>query len=149
MAFGNATKGYVKKHSGSGGGGGTSNYNDLSNKPSINGVTLSGNKTSEDLNIKSVRTFEYVGTGTNTNTLTIPNLSNENMIFIKSVGHDSSNFYTHAYGDINFMQVDYRGAQSSSNYLDCSYENGVLTIQGTDYVQTMNALNTDYIMYIL
>lgn len=51
MAFGNATKGYVKKHSGGGGGGGTSNYNDLSNKPSINGVTLSGNKTSADLNI--------------------------------------------------------------------------------------------------
>ena len=51
MAFGNATKGYVKKHSGGGGDGGTSNYNDLSNKPSINGVTLSGNKTSEDLNI--------------------------------------------------------------------------------------------------
>lgn len=51
MAFGNATKGYVKKHSGGGGGGGTSNYNDLSNKPQINGVTLSGNKTSEDLGI--------------------------------------------------------------------------------------------------
>ena len=51
MAFGNATKGYVRTHSGGGGGGGTSNYNDLSNKPSINGVTLSGNKTSEDLGI--------------------------------------------------------------------------------------------------
>lgn len=50
MAFGNATKGYVKKHSG-GGGGGTTNYSELSNKPQINGVTLDGNKTSEDLNI--------------------------------------------------------------------------------------------------
>ncbi len=36
---------------GGGGGGGTSNYNDLSNKPSINGVTLSGNKTTEDLGL--------------------------------------------------------------------------------------------------
>lgn len=149
MAFGNATKGYVKKHSGGGGGGGTSNYNELSNKPKINGVELIGNKTSEDLNIKSVRTFEYVGTGENTNILSIPNLTNENLIFIKSVGRDSSNYYTHAYGDINFMQVDYRGTQSSTNYLDCSYENGVLTIQGTDYVQTMNAVNTNYIMFIL
>lgn len=51
MAFGNATKGYVKKHSGGGGGGGTTNYNDLSNQPQINGVTLTGNKTSEDLHI--------------------------------------------------------------------------------------------------
>lgn len=38
-----------------GGGGGTSDYTDLSNKPSINSVTLSGNKTSGDLNL--------VGTG--------------------------------------------------------------------------------------
>lgn len=33
------------------GGGGTTDYTDLTNKPSINGVTLSGNKTSEDLGI--------------------------------------------------------------------------------------------------
>ena len=35
-----------------GGSGGTSNYNDLSNKPSINGVTLTGDKTTEDLQIE-------------------------------------------------------------------------------------------------
>lgn len=34
-----------------GGGGGTSDYNDLNNKPSINGVELSGNKTSVQLGI--------------------------------------------------------------------------------------------------
>lgn len=31
------------------GGGGTSNYNDLNNKPRMNGVTLAGNKSTEDL----------------------------------------------------------------------------------------------------
>lgn len=36
---------------GSGGGGGTTNYNQLTNKPSINGVTLQGNKTTSDLNL--------------------------------------------------------------------------------------------------
>ena len=36
-----------------GGSGGTSNYNDLTNKPSINGVTLSGNKTTSDLGINA------------------------------------------------------------------------------------------------
>lgn len=51
MAFGNATKGYVRAHSSGGGGGGTSDYSQLTNKPSINGVTLSGNKTSADLGI--------------------------------------------------------------------------------------------------
>ena len=30
-------------------GGGTSDYNSLLNKPSINGITLEGNKTTEDL----------------------------------------------------------------------------------------------------
>lgn len=33
------------------GGGGTSDYEDLENKPSINGVTLEGNLTTEDLDI--------------------------------------------------------------------------------------------------
>ena len=37
--------------SGGGGGGGTTNYNLLSNKPSINGHELMGNKTSADLEI--------------------------------------------------------------------------------------------------
>ena len=37
-----------------GGGGDTKDYNDLENKPQINGVTLAGNKTSEDLGIYSL-----------------------------------------------------------------------------------------------
>ena len=32
---------------------GSTNYNDLSNKPQINGVTLSGNKTTSDLHIEA------------------------------------------------------------------------------------------------
>lgn len=40
-------------------GGGTSDYTDLSNKPSINSVTLSGNKTSADLGIPEVFIAEY------------------------------------------------------------------------------------------
>lgn len=35
-----------------GGSGGTSNYNELSNKPSINDITLTGNKTSADLGLQ-------------------------------------------------------------------------------------------------
>ena len=37
----------------SGGGSGSTNYNELTNKPQINGTTLSGNKTSEDLGLAS------------------------------------------------------------------------------------------------
>lgn len=43
---------YVKAH---GGEGGTSNYNDLTNKPQINGNTLTGNKTSANLEIHDVK----------------------------------------------------------------------------------------------
>ena len=59
MAFGNATKGYVKSHSG-GGGGGTSNYNNLSNKPQINGVELTGNKTSGDLHLGGISFIDKI-----------------------------------------------------------------------------------------
>lgn len=53
------------KHSG-GGSGGTTNYNDLTNKPSINGVPLEGNKTSADLNIQSQTTQTDHGTSDTT-----------------------------------------------------------------------------------
>ena len=79
MAFGNATKGYVKKHSG---GGGTSNYNDISNKPSINGVTLSGNKTSEELNIGGGG-FSFTEITKVNSDFTIDNVNNITGIYIE------------------------------------------------------------------
>ena len=45
------TFGIPRGADGSGGGGGTGDYNDLSNKPSIGGVTLSGNKTPAQLGL--------------------------------------------------------------------------------------------------
>lgn len=39
----------------------TSNYNDLANKPSINGVTLQGALTSEDLHIEASASFPEEG----------------------------------------------------------------------------------------
>ena len=42
--------------------GGTSDYNDLENKPKINGVTLSGNKTSSELGLTGDKTFVYYQT---------------------------------------------------------------------------------------
>ena len=56
------------KNSG-GGTGGTTNYNDLTNKPTINGVTLEGNKTSADLNIQSQTIQTDHGTADTTFTL--------------------------------------------------------------------------------
>lgn len=42
---------HLEESGGGGGGGGTDDYNDLSNKPSINGVTLIGNKTTSQIGI--------------------------------------------------------------------------------------------------
>ena len=46
------------RQEGSGGGEGTDNYNDLNNKPKINGHTLSGNKTASDLGLASAEDLE-------------------------------------------------------------------------------------------
>lgn len=45
-------KNYTDDHGGSGG---TSDYNELSHQPQINGVTLKGNKTSADLGINPIK----------------------------------------------------------------------------------------------
>lgn len=50
----------------SGGGGGTSDYNDLTNKPAINGVEVSGNKTSADYKISAEVTQVDHGTADTT-----------------------------------------------------------------------------------
>lgn len=42
-----------------GGGGGTTDYNQLVNKPSINGVTLVGNVTSDDIKVEQGNTMTY------------------------------------------------------------------------------------------
>lgn len=47
------------------GGGGTNDYTDLTNKPSVNGVTLSGNKTSADLGLQSALTFTSTPSASN------------------------------------------------------------------------------------
>ena len=47
-------EGIFKKDKSGSGGGGTTNYNDLSNKPKINNIELSGNKTSEDLGLVGI-----------------------------------------------------------------------------------------------
>lgn len=49
-------------HSGGGGGGGSDNYNDLSNKPSINDVQLAGNKTAEQLKLVDLKGIQAFAT---------------------------------------------------------------------------------------
>ena len=44
----------IALYGGGSGSGGTTDYNALTNKPSINGITLTGNKTSIDLGINAI-----------------------------------------------------------------------------------------------
>ena len=46
-----AAKAYTDKNAGGGGTGGTTNYNQLTNLPRINGIELTGNKTSAELGL--------------------------------------------------------------------------------------------------
>ena len=129
MAFGNATKGYVRAHSGGGGGGGTSNYNQLSNKPQINGVELSGNKSSSDLGISGVNFTDvtsHIASGID--------ISNINGVLIIGEWFDSANnkhwSFSSAYPTAllsadNVLNVS---DDKSSIYVDVSVNNNIVTL---------------------
>lgn len=59
MAFKGITAFVLNKANGGGGGGGTTNYNELTNQPQINGHTLTGNQTSEQLDIDTSISATY------------------------------------------------------------------------------------------
>jgi hypothetical protein len=54
------TTSYLLGKKAGGGSGGTSNYNELTNKPSINGVELAGNKSTSNLGILEVITSQEI-----------------------------------------------------------------------------------------
>ena len=57
-------KKYTDESGGGGGGSGTSNYNQLTNLPQINGVTLSGNKTAAELSLATSTDVPAAATAT-------------------------------------------------------------------------------------
>lgn len=70
---------------------GTNNYNNLSNKPSINDVVLEGNKTSEDLGIDTPTTLFESATGTQSE-ITL-SASNTNYKSIEIIFKNNDNSY--------------------------------------------------------
>lgn len=95
MAFGNATKGYIRQHSG-GGGGGSSDYNNLLNKPQINGVELSGNKTTSDLGISGATVSTLYQASTTEQVATIELASpytNYDFLIVQGYYSDTTNRY--------------------------------------------------------
>lgn len=142
-----------------GGGGGTSNYNSLENKPQINGVTLSGDKSTEDLiPIGDGLSFNADGeleaavgntTETSINSVSVsPSLSidNEGYIHFNSGTYSAVNVVskvntevsliltvTNGYGTAmdNLLAKTIRSYDSSGNYTDYSIETGVTSVDVT------------------
>lgn len=115
-----------------GGGGGTSDYTALSNKPQINGVELSGNKTSAELGVKddfsfnaplvqtSVTVQNYGGIIYSDNQVTIPYNSNRFNVF--SRGTNTLDCY-----DLNYVngEIDW----SNARYVDVPIiDNGLIGV---------------------
>lgn len=118
---------------GGGGGGGTSNYNQLSNKPSINGVTLSGNKTSADLGIPGVP-LTGLGMGSKTAYGSLSGIIDTNVILFRTpkngdrlmvfIGDEISNeflglsltIYGESYSDVYTYEISTPGSVLDSKH---------------------------------
>ena len=77
-----------------GAGGGTTNYNELSNRPRINGVTLSDNKTSADLGISSPTVYHFFY---NNGYLSCSEISPVNFV---RMSPETNNFQVVCYSDV-------------------------------------------------
>ena len=138
------------KSLGGGGGSGTTNYNELSNKPQINSVTLSGNKSLDALGIQAQLTFDteptedstnpvesggvYSALSTKQDTLTIDATPTEN----SSNPVQSGGTYTALAGKQDTLTFDDSPTSGSSNpvksggvYSALSDKQDTLTFEGT------------------
>jgi hypothetical protein len=113
-----------KLSEGGSGGGGTSNYNDLTNKPSINGVTLLGNKTTSDLGLQSELTFDNVPTDGSNNPVKSDGIYDSEKDIYAVMG---------AMGAKNLIPYPYKQASGTVNRgITFTYDNrGVVTANNT------------------
>ena len=122
---------YKEQAAASGGGiGGTTDYTALSNKPKINGVELTGDKTSEDLGI--------TGGGGNGNILTFENIQVATTSFVEDTTYEEFGYRADipcvGITDNYFPEVVFSLADATSgNYSPiCSSGNGIVTIYAVD-----------------
>ena len=123
--------------SGGGGGGGTDNYNELSNKPSINSVTLSGNKTAANLGLQAEITGDVTISSDNVDDTGATNL------FVTSSEKSTWN------GKQDALTIDSAPTESSTNpvqsggvYTALSGKQAALAFDGT-YNASTNKVATE------
>ena len=148
------------KSLGGGGGSGTDNYNELSNKPQINSVTLSGNKSLANLGIQAELTFDdeptedstnpvtsgavYTALATKQDTLTVDSAPTEN----STNPVQSGGVYTALAGKEDTLTFDNAPTNNSNNpvksggiYTALGQKQDTLTFDGT-YSASTNAAAT-------
>ena len=128
---------YKLSEGGSGGGGGTSNYPDLTNKPQINGVTLSGNKTTSALGIDktAVGLGNVPNVSTNDQTPTFTEASTRNNIA-------SGEKLSVIFGKIQKFFNDLKTVAFSGSYSDLSDKPTIPTsASGISYDNTDSGLS--------
>lgn len=127
----------IPSSGGGGGGTGTDNYNELSNKPSINSVTLSGNKTAANLGLQAEITGDVTISSDNVDDTGATNL------FVTSSEKSTWN------GKQDALIIDSEPTESSTNpvqsggvYTALSGKQAALAFDGT-YSATTNKVATE------
>ena len=125
-----------------GGSGGTTNYNTLSNQPQINGVTLTGNKTSADLGITGgVTDYTELANQPQINSVTLTGnktsedlglMSNANFLpanHVITVATDGSGDFTSLVDAVNYLKGNYSNGTINIHVLSGTYAvNGIITL---------------------
>lgn len=133
---------------------GTTNYNSLSNKPSINGVTLSGNKTSANLGIPTMKVLFNNFNGTTGNVILSEQATNYRYIEIIHGMVSSSNISTGKLipsKNVNMMSMG-QVADNGYYYLQTRVE--ILAISGTKitrgeaYISNVKMVNSNVSAYV-
>lgn len=121
-----------------GGGSGTSNYTQLTNKPQINSVELSGNKTSTELGLAGASEVEELGTELN-------QLAGDVTSLTTTVGQkvnytDLTNYYTKKEADAAFATLDDLNTKIDTAELDTYIQAGTnISISKSDNILTISA----------
>lgn len=126
---------------GGGGGGGTTDYSDLTNKPSINSVTLSGDKTTSDLGINEVPDVTSSDDGkilkasysASTGTYNWENLSSSDVTSVLSTAQQ--NAINSGIDSTKVAQIE----TNKNNILSEQAKTTGMTAGGTDYI-TVNGI---------
>lgn len=147
----------------SGGGGepGSSNYNDLTNKPSINNITLTGNKTTTQLGLASAAQINQTNTNISNLTNTVNDIFTPDNITLNDGGffpqiamewislHKPISVNDNIYYFIEETDVDYlyasiptNGAYPSTSYLRIMKDNRKVKFHNT-IIETAPIANSD------